>query len=789
MRSRCAARMATVTAAVALLLLWPPEPQAKRPLTVADSIETTRILSGQSPGWVQSADGQWQVRPEHDVFVSPDGQSYVVLLVRGDLQRNGNWLEILTGDLTSMDRAATPVSIGRLFMTSLGDTLGHGTSLLTYNPIANKIVWLDGQRLAFLWGDAQNVSQVFMIDIRTHRLTQLTDHRADVTTFAAGPDGTLIYSALNEHSRSRDAQLLEDGFAVANTDLLSLLAGHVDGYDVYDRTYGSQLFIHKPNHPPKQLVLAGVDVNPWPTSIIRPASTGRKAVLDGPAAIGEGWETYTDPAVRRKIQELRERGRESLFARTLKQLYIVDTDAGTSRVLWNAPSNSLVDVAWSPDGRRLLIGPTFLPPSSDDAAGRAGEAVVEFDVATGSFSTIAVPRTSTRQGTYRLSWLSNERIQIDDGLTKFRFRKLKKMWRLADGATDRLRAPRIRMELRQDLNTPPALYAVDTATGQARLALDPNPSLRTDLALGAVSHINWDSAGRQWSGLLYYPVNYASDRKYPLVIQTHEHAAPHEFSLYGKGKAPGLGPGISVFAAQALANRGIAVLHIEDKNVTGVNQTPQEAEMYMAAYQAAVEQLAAQGIVERHKVGIVGYSSTGWHVEYALAHSEFPYAAAIVTDNTDASYVWAAALAWPQGPSQLNGASPFGEGLQTWLRRSPGFNAEKIRTPLRLQCESGGLGSTVLQWELFSRLRYLKRPVELFVVPDIEHGAHALQNPRQVLVMQEGAVDWFDFWLNGREDPNPAKRDQYQRWQKLRLDHDATMQRHPFRLQSSGNTE
>jgi hypothetical protein len=29
-------------------------------------------------------------------------------------------------------------------------------------------------------------------------------------------------------------------------------------------------------------------------------------------------------------------------------------------------------------------------------------------------------------------------------------------------------------------------------------------------------------------------------------------------------------------------------------------------------------------------------------------------------------------------------------------------------------------------------------------------------------------VDWFDFWLNGHEETQPAKANQYTRWRALR---------------------
>jgi hypothetical protein len=53
----------------------------------------------------------------------------------------------------------------------------------------------------------------------------------------------------------------------------------------------------------------------------------------------------------------------------------------------------------------------------------------------------------------------------------------------------------------------------------------------------------------------------------------------------------------------------------------------------------------------------------------------------------------------------------------------------------------------------------------------IRSGQHNLTKPLQILAHQEMLVDWFDFWLNGHEDPNPAKAEQYARWRKLREGH------------------
>ncbi len=50
-------------------------------------------------------------------------------------------------------------------------------------------------------------------------------------------------------------------------------------------------------------------------------------------------------------------------------------------------------------------------------------------------------------------------------------------------------------------------------------------------------------------------------------------------------------------------------------------------------------------------------------------------------------------------------------------------------------------------------------------LPEAEH---VLVRPWERMVSQGGDVDWFDFWLNGHEDPDPAKAEQYARWRKLR---------------------
>lgn len=109
------------------------------------------------------------------------------------------------------------------------------------------------------------------------------------------------------------------------------------------------------------------------------------------------------------------------------------------------------------------------------------------------------------------------------------------------------------------------------------------------------------------------------------------------------------------------------------------------------------------------------------------------------------------------------GAPPFGEGLQQWLKLSPGFNLDKITTPLLVVGE--GPVSLVGMWQPYAGLHYLHKPVDLLMLNTDEH---VLTNPAERMASEGGSVDWFRFWLKDEEDPDPAKIEEYARWRKLR---------------------
>jgi len=62
-------------------------------------------------------------------------------------------------------------------------------------------------------------------------------------------------------------------------------------------------------------------------------------------------------------------------------------------------------------------------------------------------------------------------------------------------------------------------------------------------------------------------------------------------------------------------------------------------------------------------------------------------------------------------------------------------------------------------------LRENGKPVEMYVFPD-EY--HEKISPVHRLNSYNRSIDWFAFWLQGKQDSDPEKADQYRRWQAMR---------------------
>jgi hypothetical protein len=753
-----------LTAALVLLMVSSLAHSAKRELTPADALATVRIMGNQLLA------GQ----PVGDLS-SPDGKRYVIRTAYGDVKRNGIWVDLFTGSQASLEAAAHPKRCAHLITTGLGSV----TSVLAAEAdadSANLIRWFDPTHIGFLWSDAHAVRQVMTVDLVTCKHQFLTHTPGDVFTFASTPQGRLLYNAQVPRDSAIATQLWAQGFMVSDSsDGFSIMQGYIEDASAVQTKFQSAWYVlDKGTTKP-------VSINGQPVDHTHPyfrdlsiAPSGRYAVTSvGVTERPSGWERYPD----RFLQQ----GLTTDKPRLPVRYTVIDLKSGTAHLLWNAPLSLRGQVHWSPTEDSLLLAPTYLPLDTNSPTGLTGNAAAVIDARTGDYRLL--PLDLTDRTIIKLQWSLPTQIELATTDTTGNnprtehFVRHGDTWQLAatsDSAKpeEPLQRPApIRLETRQSLNTPPQVFAVDTRTNSSRVILDPNPGLIDTFQLGHIERLTGiTSNGKQWIAQLIYPADYQLGTRYPLVIQSSYGPGfgAEEFTLQGDWGADGMGLGpttIPSYLGQLLATRNIAVVDME---VLHFDQGVHEAEDYRLAYEAVSRQLIDAGLADPSKIALDGFSENGYWVDYTLAHSAFPFAAAIAVDNFEPSYLQSALGNWTDMTATMNGAPAFGDGLNEWIKNAAGFNAEHIHSPLLMLEQSYGLAMITCQWEIYSRLRHLNKPVQMYVMPRADlHGSHLPQNPQQLLAVQGMALDWLQFWLTGYEDPAPTKRQQYVRWHRL----------------------
>src|SRR5258708_707918 len=442
------------------------------------------------------------------------------------------------------------------------------------------------------------------------------------------------------------------------------------------------------------------------------------------------------------------------------RLVFVGTTTGRQGVLLDTPVGrlSVGRLAWAPDSRSVAFADVYLPLGGSDedlAIRRSHLFAVEVNVPTLDWKTI------TREELTLVEWQSKpNRLVFSPGRATMRpqnvasvfFSKENAEWKKGAADIER-RRPEIILD--EGPNAPPKIVLLDSKTGEGQLLYDLNPQFE-GLRFSRVEEVKWSaSPNHEVKGGLYYPVNYLPGRRYPLVIQTHGWN-PHRFWIDGAFPAP--------FAAQALAGRDIVVLQAdEDYSDMG---TTKEVDREVAALKGAIDFLDEKGLIDRNRVGVIGFSRTGLYVRFALTHWQYRFAAASLTDDFSGGYFPYIAFSlgntsWARSSEGPNGGLPFGGCLHSWIERSPGFNLHNVQTPVRLVALHPA--SLLGEWEWFSALRRLDRPVQLVYLQDSDHVS---QRPSYRLASQAGNVDLFGFWLKDEIVSGPAQAEQYKRWEK-----------------------
>ena len=466
-----------------------------------------------------------------------------------------------------------------------------------------------------------------------------------------------------------------------------------------------------------------------------------------------------------------------------RQYQLLDLQRGQMSALIDAPLGNdlgfydLTTAMWSHDSSEIILTNTDLPMRPESGAEGFHSTlpwVVAFSIGSRRMSVI---RETTAKGQHHnisltnIEWRDQEQqlvLRYFDDITPEVFQREGTTWNATtDSAVIRAAEEAsvnrgLSVTVHQSLNEPPVLVASDRGSGKLREIWDPNPQF-AGINFGKAEVYKWrDMSGKEWTAGLIKPPDYVAGRRYPLVIQTHGFD-PNYFLTDGPGYM-----GVAM-AARPMAARETVVLQIRD-NDPDLGSIVFNPDARRDAYIAAIEQLDALGLIDPRRVGIIGFSITGWWVLDSLIHAGKHFTAATLDECEYTSYeqyilgadFMGAERAKDMAISRM-ATEPFGDGLQKWTSDSPGFNTDRIHAPILF--EANRPISAIYAWDIYAALRLQHKPVEFLY---IRNGDHVLSRPLEILASEETNVDWYDFWLNGHEDPDPAKAEQYARWRELR---------------------
>ncbi len=322
---------------------------------------------------------------------------------------------------------------------------------------------------------------------------------------------------------------------------------------------------------------------------------------------------------------------------------------------------------------------------------------------------------------------------------------------------------------RESSTRPRRLVSIDPQSGSSRLLFDPNPEFDS-LTLGKVERLHWrNDLGLEGFGDLVMPFDYRPGQKIPLIVVQYRSRG---FLRGGTGDE---------FPIFPFAARGYAVLNVNNpapfftaarngavrtitQALTESSRNWSERRSVHSSLMAGIGVTIARGSVDPRRIGLTGLSDGAATLQYALVNEPGFFAAASAsaccTEPTTMMIYGGTALA---DERKLWGFPPATrDGLEAWKPMSIALNAETVRTPLLMQLADNGY---LLGLETFMALREKKRPVEMYVFPDEYHLKWQSAHRRAIY---DRNLQWFDFWLLGREDRDPVDPEQYVRWRAMK---------------------
>lgn len=299
-------------------------------------------------------------------------------------------------------------------------------------------------------------------------------------------------------------------------------------------------------------------------------------------------------------------------------------------------------------------------------------------------------------------------------------------------------------------NRPPRLERIDLQTGTRQVLFDPNKALAQDLSKIPTQLLRWtDAKGRMFTGQLY-SARRSGNTPPPLFVTYYWCIG---FVRGGAGDE---------WPLATMAEQGISTLCINSPSFS--SDADKRYGMGQSAVESAVHLLASEGRIDKSKVGMGGLSFGSEVTMWTLIHSDVIAAASVASPTPSPMYYLLGRNIGKSFLSVLRSNWQLGAPDETptqWQKISPTLNLNRIRAPILMQFP---------EQEYMFALGYaipmmLGNRADVYVFPN---EPHIKFQPEHKLAVYERNLDWFRFWLQGYENPDPTKAEQYTRWRSMR---------------------
>ncbi len=295
------------------------------------------------------------------------------------------------------------------------------------------------------------------------------------------------------------------------------------------------------------------------------------------------------------------------------------------------------------------------------------------------------------------------------------------------------------------------LFLVKTKSELKRLTTL-NPQV-ADWKLPQISVVQWKGAnGDTVEGILELPPGYDASKDKPLPTIVHIHGGPTSATLFQFQFWP--------YGRTLLPSKGFALFSPNYRGSTGygdqfmIDLIGRENDIEVEDIMKGVDWLIAEGIADKDKLGVMGWSNGGFLTNALITHTNRFKAASSGAGVIDQVMQWGLEDTPGHVINYMDGSLPWDDPA-LYTKSSPLYGLGKVTTPTLIQVGENDVRVPASHARtLFRGLsRYGKAPTQLIVFPDAGHSP--ITYPHRKAKM-EWDVAWFEKYLMGK-DPTEEK--------------------------------